>query len=47
MDLSSALLHPWHYKSLIHDLCGINNNKVEMQNEVTSFKSLLNDLKVD
>jgi hypothetical protein len=39
LDFSSAILHPWHYGALIHDLMEIKNNKVEMNNELTNHQS--------
>lgn len=35
-DFSCPLLHPWHYGALIHDLLEIQNNKVEINNEITN-----------
>ena len=36
LDFSCPLLHPWHYGALIHDLLEIQNNKVEINNEITN-----------
>jgi len=32
-------MHPWHYAELIHEVIGINNNKVVLESEETEGKS--------
>lgn len=39
-DYSCPILHPWHYGALIHDLLEIQNNKVEINNEITNNISI-------
>lgn len=35
IDLGSVVMHPLLYGGLIHDILGIENNKVNMQNQLT------------
>lgn len=39
IDLAPMLFHPWSYAALLHDVLGINNNKVVLQNEITKNAS--------